>query len=200
MAFIHPRTKQIQIKIVYCGPVSSGKTACLIYIYQHLKQQVSAQLMTINAYGDHTLFFDFLPFSLEDVSGFDIKVRLYTVPGKAQYDATRRTLLRGVDGIVFVADASAMRKTNVLSLKNLQVNLAANRLDLQKVPLVLQFNKADLAEQGVMLLPDPILLGDLTSGPRRPYFRTSAVSGLNVLSALKKIVTMSIASIDGRGR
>lgn len=200
MAFINPRTNQIQIKIVYCGPASSGKTACLVYIYQHLKQQVNAQLMTINAYGDHTLFFDFLPFSLGDVGGFDIKVRLYTVPGKIQYDATRRTLLRGVDGIVFVADASAMRKTNVLSLKNLQVNLAANRLDLQKVPLVLQFNKVDLAEQGVMLLPEPILLGDLNSGLRRPYFRSSAVSGLNVIAALKKIVTMSVASIDSRVR
>jgi mutual gliding-motility protein MglA len=200
MAFINPRTKQIQVKIIYWGPASAGKTACLIYIYQHLKRQVSAQLMTINAYGDHTLFFDFLPFSLGHIGGFDIKVRLYSVPGKAQYDAIRRMLLKGVDGIVFVADASAMRKANVLSLKNLQTHLEANRLDIQKVPLVLQFNKADLAEQGVMVLPDTILLGDLNSGLRRPYFRSSAVSGLNVLAGLKKIVTMSIASIEGRVR
>lgn len=200
MAFINLRTRQIQIKIVYCGPASSGKTASLIYIYQHLKRQVSSQLMTINAYGDHTLFFDFLPFSLGTVGGFDIKVRLYTVPGKAQYDATRRMLLKGVDGIVFVADASAMRKTNVLALKNLEANLEANRLAIQKLPLVLQFNKADLAEQGVMLLPDSILLADLNSRLGRPHFRSSAVSGLNLLAALKKIVTMSIASIQAPAR
>lgn len=156
--------------------------------------------MTINAYGDHTLFYDFLPFSLCHIGGFEIKVRLYTVPGKAQYDATRRMLLKGTDGIVFVADASAMRKSNVLALKSLQANLEANRLAMEKVPLLPQFNKADLAEQGVMLLPNAILQADLNSGLRRPHLRSSAVSGLNVLAALKKIVTMNIASIDARVR
>jgi mutual gliding-motility protein MglA len=137
---------------------------------------------------------------LNDVKGFDIKIRLYSVPGKAQYDATRKTLLKGADGIVFVADASAMRKTNILSLKNLQTNLEANRLDILRMPLVLQFNKADLAERGTLLLPEAILLSDLNSRLRKPYFQASAVNGLNVLATLKQIVTQTVASIGDRVR
>ncbi len=200
MAFINTRTKLVQLKIVYYGPALSGKTANLIYIYNHLRQRVNARLLTITAYSEQTLFFDFLPFSLNDVKGFDIKIRLYSVPGMAQHDATRKTLLKGADGIVFVADASAMRKTNILSLKNLQTNLEANRLDIRRIPLVLQFNKADLAEQGTLLLPPAILLSDLNSQLQKPYFQASALKGLNILATLKQIVAQTVASIDNRSR
>ena len=200
MAFIHTRTKSVQIKIVYYGPAMAGKTANLIYIYNQLRQRVSAQLLTISAYDDQTLFFDFLSFGLNDVQGFDIKIRLYSVPGRSHFDAIRKTLLKGADGVVFVADASAMRKTNILSLKNLQTDLEANRLDIRRIPLVLQFNKSDLAEQGTLLLPKAILLSDLNSQLQKPYFQASAVQGLNVLATLKQIVTQTIASIENRAR
>lgn len=200
MAFINLRTREIQIKIVYCGPAHSGKTANLRYLYHTRPSAFPSKLLTVTAGGNRTVFFDFLPFTLYAVNGFDLKVRLYTVPGRDLYEETRKTILKGVDGIVFVADASAMRKTNILALKNLQSNLSAHGKSLARLPLVFQFNKYDLAEQGALLLPHTTLLSDLNSSYRKPYFAASAQKGKNVAATLKKIITMSVAAVEKRYR
>lgn len=200
MAFVNLRTREIQVKIVYCGPVRSGKTANLRNLYHMHKTSFPSKLLTVTAGGDRTVFFDFLPFTLPGVNGFDLKVRLYTVPGHDRYEETRRTILKGVDGIVFVADASAMRKANILSLKDLQSNLSAHGKSLERIPLVFQFNKYDLAEQGVLLLPHTTLLNDLNRSYRRPYFVASALEGKNVLAVFKKIIILTVDAVEKRYR
>lgn len=200
MAFINLRTHEIQIKIVYYGPAHSGKTANLRYIYTTYAGALPSKLLTVSAGGDHTVLLDFLPITVTDIDGFSLKVRIYTVPGHELYDETRKTVLRGVDGIVFVADASAMRKANILSLKNLQSNLMIYRKDLARIPLVFQFNKYDLEEQGALLLPRATLLNDLNSQYRKPYFVASALKGKNVVATLKKIITMTTDAVEKRYR
>ena len=123
MAFINIRNNQIQLKIVYYGPGQGGKTTNLLYIHKNFSEKIKSQMVTIDTYGDRTLFFDFFPFDLGQINGFYVKVQLYTVPGQTKYDATRRLVLNGVDGIVFVADMLAsMRRKNVLSLQNLNIS------------------------------------------------------------------------------
>lgn len=200
MAFINLRTREIQIKIVYYGPAHSGKTTNLRYIYTTYRDALPSQLLTVNAGGDHTVFLDFLPITLTGIDGFTLRVRIYTVPGHELYDETRKTVLRGVDGIVFVADASAMRKANILSLKNLQSNLLIYRKDLAQIPLVFQFNKYDLEEQGALLLPRTTLLNDLNSPYRKPYFVASALKGKNVVATLKKIIIVTMDAVGKRYR
>jgi small GTP-binding protein len=200
MAFINLRTHEIQIKIVYYGPAQSGKTANLHYIYTTYKDTLSSKLLTVSAGGDHTIFLDFLPITVTGIDGFSLKVRIYTVPGHELYNETRKTILRGVDGVVFVADASAMRKTNILSLKNLQSNLLIYHKDLARMPLVFQFNKYDLEDQGALLLPHTTLLNDLNSQYRKPYFVASARTGKHVAATLKKIITMTMDAVEKRYR
>jgi hypothetical protein len=153
-------------------------------------------MVTVKTHGDRTLFFDFLPFDIGVINGYDIKIQLYTVPGQVKYNATRRLVLRGVDGIVFVADAMAVRREkNILSLKNLQENLANYKKSIFKIPCVLQYNKLDLLEQGIPLLSTDILEKDLNSQLKRPSFSASALKGTNVVATLKKIISMTVASI-----
>jgi signal recognition particle receptor subunit beta len=154
----------------------------------------------VSAGGDPTIFLDFLPITITGIDGFALKVRIYTVPGDELYNETRKTILRGVDGIVFVADASAMRKANILSLKNLQSNLLTYRKNLVRIPLVFQFNKYDLEEQGALLLPPTTLLNDLNSPYRKPYFVASALKGRNVVATLKKIITLTMDTLEKRYR
>jgi GTPase SAR1 family protein len=200
MAFINLRTHEIQIKIVYYGPAKSGKTANLRYIYSTYREALPSKLLTVNAGGDPTIFLDFLPITLTDIDGFSLKVRVYTVPGHDLYDETRRTILRGVDGVVFVADASAMRKTNFLSLKNLESNLLMYHKDLARIPMVFQFNKYDLEEQGALLLPPKTLFNDLNRQYRKPYFVASALKGGNVAATLKSIITVTVDAVAKRYR
>jgi GTPase SAR1 family protein len=200
MAFINLRTREIQIKIVYYGPAGSGKTSSLRYIYTTYKDSLPSKLLTVNAGGDPTVFLDFLPIIITDIAGFSLKVRVYTVPGHDLYDETRKTILKGVDGIVFVADASAMRKTNILSLKNLQSNLLMHRKDLARLPLVFQFNKYDLEEQGALLLPPATLHNDLNRQYGKPYFVASALKGRNVVATLKTIITTTVDAAVERYR
>jgi signal recognition particle receptor subunit beta len=153
-------------------------------------------MVTIKTHGDRTLFFDFLPFDIGKVNGYDIKIQLYTVPGQVKYNATRRLVLRGVDGIVFVADAMEVRREkNILSLKNLQENLANYKKSIFKTPVVLQYNKMDLAEQGIPLLALETLNQDLNDKLKTPSYGASALVGSNVVVTLKKIISMTISSI-----
>lgn len=196
MAFVNLKNKEIQVKIVYYGPGRGGKTSNLEYIYRKFAKRINTEMVTVKTHGDRTLFFDFLPFDIGLINGYDVKIQLYTVPGQVKYNATRRLVLRGVDGIVFVADAMAVRREkNILSLKNLQENLAAYKKSIFKIPFVMQYNKMDLKEQGIPLLPLEILERDLNSQLKTPSFPASAVLGNNVVATLKRIISLTVASI-----
>ena len=189
MAFINLKRKEIQLKIVYYGPSQGGKTTNLMYIYDNLKNQIQSKMITINTFGDRTLFFDFLPFNLGKINGYGIKVQLYTVPGQIKYNATRKLVLNGVDGIVFVADMhESKRKHNVFSLKNLHENLVGYKKSIFKLPLVFQFNKVDLATRGVPIISEGILTHDLNRQLKKPYYKASALTGENVFNTLKLII------------
>ena len=196
MAFINMKKKEVQVKIVYYGPGRGGKTSNLEYIYKKFKERIQTEMITVKTHGDRTLFFDFLPFDIGKISGYDIKIQLYTVPGQVKYNATRRLVLRGVDGIVFVADSMVVRKDkNILSIKNLEENLTDYKKSILKIPLVIQYNKMDLAEQGIPVLSFEELEKDLNSVLKAPSFSASAITGVNVVQTMKKIIAMTIASI-----
>lgn len=196
MAFINLKKREIKVKIVYYGPGQSGKTTNLIYIYSKFQDQIRSKMLSIDTFGDRTIFFDFLPFNLGKLSGFNIMVQLYTVPGQIAYKATRQLVLRGVDGIVFVADISeSKRKENIISLKDLHHNLMLYNKSIANIPMVFQFNKIDLAQKNVPVLKRNILTKDLNNRLKRPYFLASALKGHNVTSTLKKITSMTIANI-----
>jgi hypothetical protein len=196
MAFVNLKNKLIQVKIVYYGPGRGGKTTNLEYINRKFRHRINSEMVTVKTHGDRTLFFDFLPFDIGLVNGYQIKIQLYTVPGQVKYDATRRLVLRGVDGIVFVADGMAVRReTNIQSLRNLQDNLASYKKSLRNLPWILQYNKMDLKEQGIPMMPIEMLEQDLNQELHRPYFPASALEGTNVVATLKKIISLTIASI-----
>jgi small GTP-binding protein len=196
MAFVNPKTREVQVKVVYYGPGRGGKTTNLEYIYRKFNNRIKTEMVTIKTHGDRTLFFDFLPFDIGKINGYDVKIQLYTVPGQVKYNATRRLVLRGVDGIVFVADAMTVRREkNILALKNLQENLANYKKSIFKMPLVLQYNKMDLNEQGIPLLGFKTLEKDLNAKLRSPSFKASALKGANVVPTMKKIIAMTMKSI-----
>jgi small GTP-binding protein len=196
MAFINIRDNQIQLKIVYYGPSQGGKTTNLLYIHKNFGKKIKSQMVVIDTYGDRTIFFDFLPFNLGQINGFNVKIQLYAVPGQTKYNATRKLVLNGVDGIVFVADMLAlMRRKNILSLINLHENLKAYNKNIFKIPLVFQFNKVDLAQKGYPILPRELLVNDLNRQLKRPYISSSALTGENVAATLKKIITMTAADL-----
>ncbi len=196
MAFINIRNKQIQLKIVYYGPGQGGKTTNLLYIHKNFSKKIKSLMVAIDTYGDRTIFFDFFPFDLGKINGFDIKIQLYTVPGQTKYYATRKLVLNGVDGIVFVADMLAsMRRKNILSLKNLHENLMTYNKNIFKIPLVFQFNKVDLSQKGYPILPQKVLANDLNRQLKRPWIPASALTGENVAVTLKKIISMTTANI-----
>lgn len=197
MAFINQKRKEVQVKIVYYGPGRGGKTTNLEYIYNKFNERIKTEMVAIKTHGDRTLFFDFLPFNIGKIKGYDVKIQLYTVPGQVKYNATRTLVLRGVDGIVFVADAMAVRKEkNLLAFKNLQENLALYKKSVYKIPLVLQYNKMDLGEQGIPLLSFDTLEKDLNSQLNAPSFKASALKGINVVQTMKKIISMTLVSLQ----
>src|SRR4026207_1398302 len=137
--------RTIKAKVVYYGPAQSGKTTNLEQIHNRSDPAGTSRLISLNTSQDRTLFFDLLPFSLGAVAGYDFKVQLYTIPGQVQYNATRRVVLSGADAVVFVADSRRpAAKENQAAFENMKVNLLANRLVPEKVPLVVQYNKQDL--------------------------------------------------------
>ena len=196
MAIINLKKKEVQAKIVYYGPGRGGKTTNLEYIYKKFRSRIQTEMVTIKTHGDRTLFFDFLPIEIGRIKGYDIRMQLYTVPGQVNYESTRRLVLRGVDGIVFVADSLAVRrKENVLSLKSLADNLASYKKSILEIPLVFQYNKRDLLDEGIPLLPVEWLEKDLNSKLKAPFFEVSALKGPNVVQTMKKIIIMTIDSL-----
>lgn len=197
MAFINLKDKLIQAKIVYYGPGKCGKTTNLEYVYNKCRTQINSKMVTIKTQGDRTLFFDFFPFDIGKIEGYDVKIQLYTVPGQVKYNSTRRLVLKGVDGIVFVADSAENRRNaNVASINNLQENLTLYKKNVFEIPLVLQYNKRDLAKQGIPVLNISTLEKDLNKDLRVPSFEASAVEGDNVIMTLKKIISVTMASLE----
>jgi signal recognition particle receptor subunit beta len=197
LAFVNLKKKEVQVKVVYYGPGRGGKTTNLEFLFNRFKGRIKTEMVAIKTHGDRTLFFDFLPFDIGKIKGYDIRVQLYTVPGQVKYNATRRLVLRGVDGIVFVADSMKVRREkNLLSLKNLQENLATYNKNIFKIPLVMQYNKRDLSEHGIPLLSHEILKNDLNTQLKAPSFEASALVGTNVVPTMKKIITMTLASLQ----
>ena len=197
MAFINLKDKVIQAKIVYYGPGRGGKTTNLEFIYNRCRPQINSEMVTVKTQGDRTLFFDFFPFDMGKINGYDVKIQLYTVPGQVKYNSTRRLVLKGVDGVVFVADSAATRREkNIMSLKNLEENLALYNKNIFDIPLVMQFNKRDLAKQGIEILDFATMENDLNNELKVPVFEASALAGDNVVSTLKKIISATMASLE----
>jgi len=197
LGFINVKTKEVQVKIVYYGPGRGGKTTNLEYIYKKYRKNIKSEMVSLKTHDDRTLFFDFLPFDVGKIKGYDIMIQLYTVPGQVKYNATRKLVLKGVDGIVFVADAvKEQRKRNIESLKQLYENLETYNLNLETIPLVMQYNKYDLKDSGIEMLSTRTMQKDLNSRLRVPAFAASALVGGNVIATLKKIISLTLGSIQ----
>lgn len=195
MGFVNVKKKEVLVKLVYYGPGRGGKTTNLDYINNKYKQRIKTDMVSIKTHGDRTLFFDFLPVDIGQIKGFDIKIQLYTVPGQVKYNATRKLVLKGVDGIVFVADMQEeMREKNISSFEQMKSNLSEMNKDVSTIPLVLQYNKADLKEQGVPLLGYETIDADLNSELQVPAFEGSAITGYNVVKTLKKAISLTMIS------
>ncbi|MGD8893908.1 MAG: Rab family GTPase [Desulfobacterales bacterium] len=195
MAIFNIKKKEIECKIVYYGPGRSGKTTNMEYIYKTYKKQVVGEMVSVDTEGDRTLFFDFLPMGLGQIKGFDIRVQVYTVPGQVQYSSTRKLVLKGVDGVIFVADSLAVRREkNMLSLKDLQHNLKEYGINILKIPLIMQHNKRDLAEQGLPLMSIEQMERDLNRQLKVPSFSASAITGDGVGATLKECLKLTLLS------
>jgi signal recognition particle receptor subunit beta len=197
MAIFNAKDRVIECKIVYYGPGRGGKTTNLEYIFKAFNKHANAEMVSINTKGDRTLFFDFLPMGLGKIRGCDVKVQLYTVPGQARYESTRKMVLKGVDGVVFVADSlEVRRKANFLSLKDLADNLQEEGKSIFEIPLVLQFNKRDLEDGGIPILPVETMEKDLNSKLNVPCHLASALKGTGVGATLKEILLLTLRSLQ----
>jgi len=199
MAIISFRSDEIHCKIVYYGPGRGGKTTNLITIHKALGHQVRGELLSIDTAGDRTLFFDFLPMDLGSIGKFRIKISLYTVPGQVRYNDTRKLVLKGVDGIVFVADSlEARRNNNVESFQNLEENLQEQGKSVAALPVVLQYNKRDLSGSKVALIPLEEMEKDLNATSSFPSFPASALRGEGVKETFKKVCMMTVRDVSTR--
>jgi signal recognition particle receptor subunit beta len=183
MSFINYASREINCKIVYYGPGLGGKTTNLQYVYERTNPQNKGQLISLATETDRTLFFDFLPLDLGSVRGFRTRFHLYTVPGQVFYDASRKLILKGVDGVIFVADSQEMRMdANLESLDNLKHNLRENGFELGLIPYALQFNKRDLPGA----VPYDVMLRALQI-KGEPTFEAVAPKGIGVFETLKAV-------------
>ena len=183
MSFINYSSREINCKIVYYGPGLCGKTTNLQYIYNKTSPKVKGRMISLATETERTLFFDFLPLSLGEIRGFRTRFHLYTVPGQVFYDASRKLILKGVDGVVFVADSQMERmEANLESLDNLAHNLSEHGYALDRIPLVVQYNKQDLPNAA------PVeAMSDFLNPYRRTEFRATATDGTGVFDTLKEI-------------
>lgn len=196
MAILNFKKRQIECKIVYYGPGRCGKTTNMEHIYKSYKKQVTGEMISIDTEGDRTLFFDFLPMGLGEIKGFDVRAQVYTVPGQVQYRSTRKCVLKGVDGVIFVADSLAVRREkNMLSLKDLQHNLKEYGLNIFKIPLVMQLNKRDLAGEGLPIMAVEQMERDLNRQLKVPSFPASAITGQGVGATLKECLKLTLISL-----
>lgn len=195
MSAINFHTKEISVKIVFYGPGLCGKTTSLQTVYASLPEHKRPQLVSLATEGDRTIFFDFLPVTAYRIKDFNVRLQLYTVPGQVFYNATRKLVLNGVDGIVFVADSQRlMRDSNNESLQNLHDNLAELGLEPMHVPTVMQFNKRDLYDL------DTIEEMERLYNPRRvPSFATVATTGKGVFDALKSVSQLVVNDLLRKG-
>jgi signal recognition particle receptor subunit beta len=188
VSLVNFTTREITCKIVYYGPGRSGKTTNLHYIYGRVPDSRRGRMVSLATQTDRTLFFDFLPIDLGQISGFTTRFQLYTVPGQVYYNATRRLVLQGADGVVFVADSQARQlDENVESLQNLQANLLEHGIDIRAMPLVMQYNKQDLPRELVL---QPIELDDALNFRSVPSFPADALHGNGVFETLKSITEL----------
>lgn len=196
MAVVNLNNREIECKIVYYGPGRCGKTTNLKYIHNKYRKQVCGEMLSIDTDGDRTLFFDFLPMTLGKIKGCDIKVRLYTVPGQVQYRATRKLVLKGIDGLIFVADSFKVRREkNMESLRDLHENLKNMDLSILHIPLVMQYNKRDLENTATPLMPVEQMERDLNRQLKVPSFPASAVTGQGVGATLTHCLKFTLKQL-----
>ena len=195
LSFINFAAREINCKIVYYGAGLGGKTTNLQVIYQKTAEQQKGKMISLATETERTLFFDFLPLDLGSVRGFKTRIHLYTVPGQVFYDASRKLILRGVDGIVFVADSQEQRMdANVEALDNLMANLKEHGYDFNKIPYVLQLNKRDLPD----ILPVDLLSTELRR-KNEPILEAVAFQGTGVFETLKEIAKQVLTELKAGG-
>jgi signal recognition particle receptor subunit beta len=191
MSFINYSSREINCKIVFYGPGLCGKTTNLQWIYKKTNPDSKGKMISLATETERTLFFDFLPLALGEIRGFKTRFHLYTVPGQVFYDASRKLILKGVDGVVFVADSQIERmEANIESVENLRLNMTEQGYDLDKVPYIIQYNKRDL--------PNVVPLEEMKKAlnPRSlPDFEASAVDGTGVFDTLKAIAKLVIMEL-----
>ncbi len=201
MSLVNFTTREITCKIVYYGPGRSGKTTNLQYVYSQVPADRRGRMVSLATQTDRTLFFDFLPLDLGTISGFTTRFQLYTVPGQVYYNATRKLVLQGADGVVFVADSQVRQlDENLDSLQNLHANLLEQGVDVRTVPTVLQFNKQDLPPELILTAPE---LDDALNFRALPSFGSDALHGVGVFETLKAIaaeVLRKLSTGDGARR
>jgi hypothetical protein len=195
MSFINYSSREINCKIVYYGPGLCGKTTNLQYIYARTNPEAKGKMISLATETERTLFFDFLPLSLGEIRGFKTRFHLYTVPGQVFYDASRKLILKGVDGVVFVVDSQIERmEANIESLDNLRYNLQEQGYDLDKLPYVVQYNKRDLPSVS------PIEeLRELLNPTHVTEFEAVATTGFGVFNTLKAVAKLVLTELK-RGR
>src|SRR5262245_9827548 len=194
MVFFNYSTMQMAAKVVYYGPGLCGKTTNLHYIYGHTANDSRGEMVSLETETDRTLFFDLLPIDVGQIAGFNTRIQLYTVPGQVFYNTTRKLVLKGVDGVVFVADSQrAMLRANLESFKNLEDNLAEMGLSVDTVPLVLQYNKRDLAD--ICTVEE---MNEALNPKGWPWFESSALTGQGVFDTLKGVSKLTLLSLKKR--
>ncbi|NJN64920.1 MAG: GTPase domain-containing protein [Acidobacteria bacterium] len=191
MPFINYAHREITCKLVYYGPGLGGKTTNLQWIYEKTNPDAKGKMVSLATEAERTLFFDLLPLSLGQIRGFKIRFQLYTVPGQIFYDASRRLIVKGADGVVFVADSQRARHdANIESLRNLSDNLRENGIDFASIPYVLQLNKRDL--------PTAMPVDELAAALRfrdEPVFEAVAPQGIGVFETLKSLVKQALTRL-----
>jgi len=194
MSFINYASREINCKIVYYGPGLCGKTTNLQYVYQKTAADAKGKMISLATETERTLFFDFLPLALGEIRGFKTRFHLYTVPGQVFYDASRKLILKGVDGVVFVADSQEERyDANIESLDNLRFNLIEQGYDLDKIPYIIQYNKRDLPNA----MPLDELRRDLNP-TGVPEFEACAATGEGVFETLKAVAKLILIDLKKR--
>ena len=195
MSFINYKAREINCKIVYYGPDLSGKTTNMQFIYERTNPEAKSKMLSLATETDQTLSFDFLPLALGEIRQFKVRFHLHTVPGRVLFDVSRKLILKGVDGIVFVADSQVERmEANQESVENLRVNLAEHGYDLDKIPYVIQYNKRDLPE--IASIEEMRLLLNPTDVPD---FEGVASTGAGVFDTLKAVAKLVITELKKGG-